>query len=123
MVLIIAIHVIACVLLIGIILVQRGRGGGLAESFSGAESMFGTKTNAFLTRATTVLSIVFFFTCLSLAFLSAKQSRSLMRDIKVQEQQPSSSTAPVQEKTQGEPVPAQTQAPQETPKQEAPKAE
>ena len=120
--LIIAIHVIACVLLIGIILVQRGRGGGLAESFSGAESMFGTKTNAFLTRATTVLSIVFFFTCLSLAFLSAKQSRSLMRDIKVQEQQPSS-TAPVQEKTQGEPVPAQTQAPQETPKQEAPKAE
>jgi len=122
MVLIIVIHVIACVLLIGIILVQRGRGGGLAESFSGAESMFGTKTNAFLTRATTVLSIVFFFTCLSLAFLSAKQSRSLMRDIKVQEQQPSS-TAPVQEKTQGEPVPAQTQAPQETPKQEAPKAE
>ena len=120
--LIIAIHVIACVLLIGIILVQRGRGGGLAESFSGAESMFGTKTNAFLTRATTVLSIVFFFTCLSLAFLSAKQSRSLMRDIKVQEQQPAS-TAPVQEKTQGEPVPAQTQAPQETPKQEAPKTE
>ena len=122
MVLIIALHVIACVLLIGIILVQRGRCGGLAESFSGAESMFGTKTNAFLTRATTVLSIVFFFTCLSLAFLSAKQSRSLMRDIKVQEQQPAP-TAPVQEKTQGEPVPAQTQAPEETPKQEAPKTE
>lgn len=80
--LIMAIHVIICILLIGIILVQAGRGGGLVESFSGVESMFGTKTNAFLTRTTTVLSILFFITCVSLAFLSLKQSRSLMRDLK-----------------------------------------
>ena len=82
--LIIAIHVIACILLIIIILIQAGRGGGLVEGFSGVESMFGTKTNAFLTRATTVLSILFFITCLSLAFLSARQSRSLMRNIKTE---------------------------------------
>ncbi len=82
--LIITIHVIACTLLIIIILIQRGRGGGLAESFSGVESMFGTKTNTFLTRTTTVLSIVFFVTCLSLALLSVRQSRSLMRSVKPQ---------------------------------------
>jgi len=82
--LIITIHVIACILLIIIILIQRGRGGGLAESFSGVESMFGTKTNAFLTRATSVLSVIFFITCLSLALLSVRQSRSLMKSVKPQ---------------------------------------
>ena len=66
---IIILHMIACFLLIALILVQRGRGGGLVESFSGVESMFGTKTSSFLTRFTTVLSIVFFLTCLSLALL------------------------------------------------------
>ncbi len=80
--LILVIHAIICILLIGIILIQAGRGGGLVESFSSVESMFGPKTNVFLTRATTVLSILFFITCLSLALLSAKQGRSLLRDIK-----------------------------------------
>ena len=82
--LIITIHVIACTLLIIMILIQRGRGGGLAESFSGVESMFGTKTNAFLSRTTTVLATLFFITCLSLALLSVRQSRSLMKSVKPQ---------------------------------------
>lgn len=82
--LIIAIHIIVCILLIGIILIQAGRGGGLVEGFSGVESMFGTKTNTFLTRTTTTLSILFFITCLSLALLSLRQSRSLMRSSKTE---------------------------------------
>lgn len=82
MTLIIVIHVIACVILITLVLIQRGRGAGLVESFAGVESMFGTKTNAFLTRTTTIMSIVFFLTCLSLAVLSVKQSKSLMRNVK-----------------------------------------
>lgn len=82
MTILIVIHVIACIALIGLVLIQRGRGSGLVESFAGVESMFGTKTSAFLTRTTTVLSIVFFITCLGLAILSVRQSRSLMRDIK-----------------------------------------
>jgi preprotein translocase subunit SecG len=80
--LLIVIHVIACAGLIGIVLVQRGRGSGLVESFAGVESMFGTKTSLFLTRATTVLSIVFFITCLSLAILSVRQSKSLLSNVK-----------------------------------------
>lgn len=81
------IHIIICILLIVLILIQAGRGGGLVDSFSSVESMFGTKTPAFLTRTTTILSILFFITCVSLALLSVKQSRSLMKDIKVTEQQ------------------------------------
>ncbi len=78
---IVVIHVIICVALIGLVLIQRGRGAGLVESFAGVESMFGTKTNAFLTRATTILSVLFFITCLSLALISIKRSKSLMENI------------------------------------------
>ena len=83
MTLLIVVHVIVCALLITLVLIQRGRGGGLVESFAGVESMFGTKTNAFLTRITTILSVVFFFTCLSLAVLSVKQSRSLLSNVNI----------------------------------------
>lgn len=82
--LVIVLHIIVCALLIAIILIQSGRGGGLVENFSGIESMLGTKTNAFLTKTTTILSVLFFITCLSLAFLSLRQSRSLMRDVKAE---------------------------------------
>jgi len=82
MIFLIIIHVTACVVLIGLVLIQRGRGAGLVESFAGVESMFGTKTNVFLTRITTIMSIVFFMSCLVLAVLSVKQSKSLMRDVR-----------------------------------------
>jgi preprotein translocase subunit SecG len=102
--LVIFIHVIVCALLIVIILIQAGRGGGLVESFSGVESMFGTKTNAFLTRTTTVLSILFFITCLSLAFLSAKQSRSLMKNIKTEASKTEEKAATTQQSIPIEPA-------------------
>ncbi|PIP21220.1 MAG: preprotein translocase subunit SecG [Candidatus Omnitrophica bacterium CG23_combo_of_CG06-09_8_20_14_all_40_11] len=125
--LIITIHVIVCVLLIVLILIQRGRGGGLVESFSDVESMFGTKTNAFLTRTTTVLSVLFFVTCLSLAVLSIKQSRSLMRNAKP-ETLPAGGAMPLQPSAElPKQVPQQLPKPEEkpapAPTQEAPKAE
>jgi preprotein translocase subunit SecG len=82
MTLLIIIHVTGCVVLITLVLIQRGRGAGLVESFAGVESMFGTKTSVFLTRITTVMSIVFFITCLSLAVLSVRQSKSLMSGVR-----------------------------------------
>jgi preprotein translocase subunit SecG len=116
---IIAIHVIVCTLLIVIILIQRGRGSGLVESFSGVESMFGTKTNTFLTRTTTVLSTLFLLTCLTLAVLSARQSRSLMRNIKPAQQQAlPEAPKPETAKTEAPKAEATTQ---ETPTQETPK--
>ncbi|MGE5197429.1 MAG: preprotein translocase subunit SecG, partial [Deltaproteobacteria bacterium] len=84
-----------------------GRGGGLVDSFSGVESMFGPKTSAFLTKATTVLSIMFFMTCLGLAVLSSRQSRSLMQNVKPLPAQ--NTPAPAQQETQ--PAPAAEGAP------------
>jgi preprotein translocase subunit SecG len=75
---ILVIHVIVCVLLVIAILMQAGRGGGLTETFQSAESMFGTQTNVFMVRLTTVLSVIFLGTALILAFNSSKIDQSLM---------------------------------------------
>ena len=79
----IVIHVIVAALLITVILIQRGRGGGLVESFSGVESMFGTKTSGFLTRATAILATLFMITSVSLALMAARQSRSIIDEEQV----------------------------------------
>lgn len=79
---IIILHGLICLLLIIIILIQAGRGGGFVESLSGVESMFGTKTSSFLTKATSVLATLFFITCISLAFMSAQRGKSLLRNVK-----------------------------------------
>ena len=131
---IIIIHVIVCIVLIGLVLIQRGRGSGLVESFQGVESMFGTKTNTFLTRTTTILSIIFFFTCLSLAVLSVRQSKSLMRNVKPEggglasdsqsnkpetaKQDTQESVKPQEKSPTTQQQPQQTQEPQAAPKLE-----
>lgn len=88
--LLIFVHVIIGVLLVVVILLQSGRSSGLTETFgSAAESLFGTKTNAFMIRATTTLAILFIVSCLGLAYMSKQQSKSLMervKSLKVQEQ-------------------------------------
>ncbi len=75
----ITIHVITCILLILIVMIQQGKGGGLIESFSSAESIFGTKTNTFLVKATSVLAVIFFISCLAIAFLSIQRNKSLIK--------------------------------------------
>src|ERR1039457_3177048 len=78
MVFILVIHVIVCVLLVIAILMQAGRGGGLTETFQSGESMFGTQTNVFMLRLTTVLAVIFLSTSLILALKSSKVDQSLM---------------------------------------------
>jgi preprotein translocase subunit SecG len=75
---ILVIHVIVCVLLVICVLMQAGRGGGLTETFQSAESMFGTQTNVFMVRTTTVLAVIFLSTALILAINSSKGDQSLM---------------------------------------------
>ena len=77
---IIVIHIIASIFLIAVILLQAGRGGGLADSFGGSQmqNLFGTKSASVLTRLTTVCAALFIITCISLAIISSHRSRSLM---------------------------------------------
>ncbi len=76
------IHIASCILLVVTILMQAGKGGGLAESFASAESMFGTQTNAFMVRLSTVLAVIFLSTSLILAVSGSKGEKSLMADKK-----------------------------------------
>ena len=80
---ILVIHVIVCVLLVISILMQAGRGGGLTETFQSAESMFGTQTNVFMVRLTTILAAIFISTSLVLAFKSSRVDQSLMANKKL----------------------------------------
>lgn len=55
-VVIIALTVIAAVLLIGIVLIQKSKGGGLSSQFGGAGAVMGVRqTNSFLEKATWTL--------------------------------------------------------------------
>ena len=67
------IHVGVCLLLIGAVLLQSGKGGGLGSLAGGmsSSSVLGGRTaTTFLTKATTVLATVFMVSCLvqSIAF-------------------------------------------------------
>lgn len=86
-------HTLVCILLATIILMQSGRGGGLTESFSAAESMFGARTNVVLVKATTVLASIFLVTCLTLAFYSTKSSKSLIAENMSKETSKAAATA------------------------------
>jgi preprotein translocase subunit SecG len=110
--LIIAIHVLACTILITVVLIQRGRGGGFIENLSGLESMIGPRTPAMLTKITTVCAVIFFVTCLLMAVMSVRKSKSLLEGYKA----PAVSVT-VQNTTAETPaaVPAQEPAPAATP--------
>lgn len=80
---IVVIHITVSVFLIAVILLQAGRGGGLADSMAGSQmqNMFGTKSTNVLTKLTAVCAVVFIITCISLAIVSSRRSKSLVESI------------------------------------------
>jgi preprotein translocase subunit SecG len=72
---IVAFHVLVCVGLIIVVLMQAGKGAGLAGVFgsSGTQQMFGGRGAAsFLAKLTSGLAIVFMLTSITLFVLSAQ---------------------------------------------------
>ena len=77
----VVLHVIVCFILILVILLQAGRGQGLTGPTFGSgnvDSLFGTRAADFLMKATSVAAICFLLTCITLDFLEAQKSRSLL---------------------------------------------
>ena len=75
--LLLVVHLLVCLCLVSVILVQSGKGGGLAGgAFGGAtQTVFGGRgATDFITRATVVLGVLFFVTSLSLALLTTHGS-------------------------------------------------
>lgn len=66
------VHVVAAVILIGLVLIQHGKGADMGAAFGtgSAGSLFGSGGSAnFLSRSTAVAASVFFVTSLSLTYL------------------------------------------------------
>ncbi len=63
-------YIIVCLLLLVTVLLQQGKGGGIAAAFGGSSSQaaFGARAGAtVLTRATTILGVLFMLGSLALA--------------------------------------------------------
>lgn len=70
------IDVLVCIGLIGLILLQHGKGADVGAAFgSGAsQTVFGSQgSGSFLTRSTAILAVVFFVISLALAYLSGQR--------------------------------------------------
>ncbi len=103
--LLIVLHLLVCIALVGVVLMQSGKGGGLAGgAFGGsAQTVFGGRgATDFLTRATMVLGGVFFLSSLVLALMSSGFS-SAPRSLMQQEARRASAGAPAQAPARGVP--------------------
>lgn len=92
--LLLVIHVIVCIALILIVLLQSGKGAQMGAAFGGSsQTLFGSPGAAgFLTKITTVAAVVFMITSLLLAFWSTPKKVSL-----IPEQPASEETVPARE--------------------------
>ena len=98
----IAFHVLVCVLMVGVVLMQRPKNEGLGAAFGGGmtENIFGAQTTHVLQKFTVWLGIVFFALTLLLAIIYAKRGTG--------------ETA-IQKELLSQPVPAATAAPAAAP--------
>ncbi len=73
-------HVIVCIGLVLIVLIQSGKSEGLAAAFGGGGStaVLGTRTGTFLTKVTTGLAILFTITSLLLSVQGARRPSSVV---------------------------------------------
>jgi len=75
--LVLVIHVLAALALVGLILLQHGKGADVGAAFgSGASgSLFGASGSAnFLSRTTAIIAVVFFVTSLGLTYFSSRKT-------------------------------------------------
>ncbi|HEY6240289.1 MAG TPA: preprotein translocase subunit SecG [Burkholderiales bacterium] len=90
--LILIVDVIVALCIIGLVLLQHGKGADVGASFGGGASgsLFGASGSAnFLSRTTAILAVVFFLTTFVLAYLVTHRervSRGVMDTIKEQPQ-------------------------------------
>ena len=71
--LLLSFHVIIAVLIIALVLLQKGKGADMGSAFGAGASgtIFGAKGSAnFLSRTTALLATIFFITSLALAYLN-----------------------------------------------------
>lgn len=93
---ILIVHVVIALLLIGVVLVQRGQGADMGVSFGGggAQTLFGSRgSGSFLGKMTGVLAAGFMATSLTLAFFTQQETGSVVEQSVVTESLPAADDA------------------------------
>ena len=83
-------HVIVCIFLIAVVLLQRGRGAQVGAVFGGGggATMFGGRgAGNFLTKLTTGAAVVFMLTSLTLAYMGMQHGDRLFQGGALEEEQ------------------------------------
>jgi preprotein translocase subunit SecG len=85
-ILLVVVHVIVCLFLIGVVLLQQGKSADLAGAFGGqgSQTAFGPRGAAnLLTRLTTYSAIIFMLTSIALTVVLSHSSvhRSVLSDV------------------------------------------
>ena len=92
------IHVIVCVVLVLVVLLQQGKKDGMGAAFGGgSQSVFGARgAETFLEKFTKVLAVIFMCTSLSLVYFSSKESTNSILNEKTESAVPAApeTTAP-----------------------------
>ena len=76
---VLVVHILAAVAVIGLVLMQHGKGADMGASFGGGTSgsLFGVSGSAnLLSRATALFVVVFFSTSLALAYMASHKAES-----------------------------------------------
>lgn len=73
------VHIIACIGLIGLVLIQDSKGGGVFAAQSTSNSVLGAGGASSLAETMTkVMGLVFALTCIGLSILSARSEKSVV---------------------------------------------
>jgi preprotein translocase subunit SecG len=80
-ILLMIVHILACLFLIAVVLLQSGKGAEIGAAFGGSsQTLFGSRGSAsFLSKMTTVVAVVFMVTSLTLAVVTSKGSSVLKK--------------------------------------------
>ena len=106
-------HVILCLALIAIVLLQSGKGADIGSAFGGAgsQAVFGSMgTPTILGKITATIAVLFAVTSFTLALLGGERSASVVR-----EPAPVTAPAPAAPDTPGAPAEPATPAPPAAP--------
>ncbi len=97
---VIVLHVLVALAIIGLVLLQHGKGADMGSGFGGGSSgsLFGATGSAnFLSRMTAALATIFFLTSLGLAYFATHKPKaaagSIMDGVKTEQSQPAKPAA------------------------------
>jgi len=120
------VHIVVCLFLIVVILLQSGKAADLAGAFGGmgSQTAFGPRGSAtLLSKATTVSAVLFMITSLGLSILATRNAglgTTVLEDMKTPPAKTAPAPAPakppsVNTGTQSVPLPVPQQAPNQAP--------